>query len=54
VARRARREGQKRTPVGETERLDALHQSGPIDDDEFAEMKRRAMWGDDSPAESSS
>jgi hypothetical protein len=40
--------------VSELERLDALHRSGAIDDDEFAEMKRRAMWGDDGPTESSS
>jgi hypothetical protein len=39
--------------VGEIERLDALHQSGAIDDDEFAELKRRAMWGDNGPTESS-
>jgi hypothetical protein len=33
--------------IGDVERLDALHRSGAIDDDEFAELKRRAMWGDD-------
>ena len=38
--------------VGELERLDALHQSGAINDDEFAELKRRAVWGDDGPTES--
>ncbi len=38
--------------VDEIERIDALHRSGAIDDDEFAELKRRAMWGDDGPTES--
>jgi hypothetical protein len=38
--------------VGEIERLDTLHRSGAIDDDEFAELKRRAVWGDDGPTES--
>jgi hypothetical protein len=32
------------------ERLDSLLRSGAIDD-EFAELKRRVVWGDDSPAE---
>jgi hypothetical protein len=40
-------------PIGELERLDALHRSGAIDDDEFAELKRQLVWGDDGSKESS-
>jgi hypothetical protein len=39
--------------ISELERLDTLRQSGAIDDAEFAELKRRAMWGDEGPTESS-
>ena len=36
-----------RHTIDELERLDALHQSGAIDDAEFAELKRRLVWGED-------
>ncbi len=32
--------------ASELERLDALRRSGAIDDDEFAELKRQLVWGD--------
>ena len=43
----------KTTAAEELERLDALHRSGAIDDDEFAELKRQLVWGDGRSTESS-
>jgi hypothetical protein len=35
------------------ERLDVLRRNGAIDDNEFAELKRQLIWGNDNPPEAS-